>query len=121
MAILHQKPYPGNWRISLTTGKEVMSEIRRIDKLYARLLAKQPKSTAASLIGAVVTFSVADGKAAYVVVKDRPLTVQHVPIGDAWHVHRCTLNGLDEAEVRRQLQGAEMWQRLGRKKRGAAT
>lgn len=72
-----------------------------------------PRSTNKSYIGAVLMFPVADGNAVYVVIKDKPLTVQHVPIGDAWEADRCTIRGIDRQEVREQLEERERW--FGRK------
>ena len=53
--------------------------------------------------GALIKFPVADGYAHYVVLRQKPLAVAHVPYGDAYQVSAATIRGLREADVRRQL------------------
>jgi len=110
MAKLDPKPYPGDWEMKFDTT-DIQTEIRRTDALLDALLDKQPNSTAKSYVGAVLMFGVADGNAIYVVTKDRPLTLQHVPIGDAYCVDRCTMRGIDRQEVRDRLEFRERWGR----------
>lgn len=105
MARLKPGPYPGNWDTDVK--KNFSAELRRTDLMFASLLKKQPRSTSRSYVGAVLSFPIADGAAYYVVVQDHPLTVQHLLIDDGWRANRCTIAGIDRAEVRDQLR----WQR----------
>jgi len=48
----------------------------------------------------VIMFPVADGYAYYVVVSEKPLTMQWVPYGDRWQVHPALIRGLTLKEVK---------------------
>lgn len=101
MAKLLDGEYPGDWESDWSKG--VAAEIARTDKLYRALAEAQPDADAKDLKGAILRFPRADGYAVYIVVKHAPLTLQHLPVGDAWHADRCTIKGVDVAEVRKQL------------------
>ena len=53
---------------------------------------------------------VADGHAVYAVTSIKPLTLRHIPVGDAWHAHPALIRGLRAEDVK------ELW---GREKRWA--
>lgn len=110
MARLIRGNPPGDWGIDFK--KDVVAEIHRTDRLLDALYRRQPKSADASYRGAVLSFGVADGKAFYIVVKDKPLTLMHIPYGDAWTVCRCTMNGIDRQEVEYQLERHEFWTKM---------
>ena len=52
-----------------------------------------------SLVGALYSEPFADGRAYYVVVKDKPLTVAQVPIWDSWHLHPALIRGLNADDI----------------------
>jgi len=58
---------------------------------------------AGSLVGAFVHFPFADGCATYVVKKERPLQLLHVPYMDGYQASAITIRGLRVSDVRRQL------------------
>jgi hypothetical protein len=64
------------------------------------------------LTGAVLRFPAADGYAVYRVVKHRPLTLEHVPYGDAWRIPAAHLRGLTHDDVRDQLRRNRKWKKL---------
>jgi hypothetical protein len=68
-----------------------------LDAHCAQLRANAPEG---SVVGALLQFPRGDGYALYVVTKEKPLVVQHVNIGDAWHVDGITIRGLRLADVR---------------------
>ena len=110
MAKLDATPYPGDWDFPAgLRGKELTAAFAKIDRQFAALTERQPRSTAKSLVGAMLRFPRGDGYAHYVVVKDKPLTLQHIPVGDAWRVEDCTLRGINVTDVRRQLRWSEFW------------
>ncbi len=74
-----------------------------LEKLYATSAAIDFTNPKADLTGAVVKFPIADGYAVYVVSKNSPLTVQHVPFGDAWQIYAPTIRGLNRADILEQL------------------
>lgn len=64
-------------------------------------------------IGEVITFSVADGRAYYMVFSEKPLKLLHLPIGDCWefpYVHRLTLK-----EVKQKVASQKALDRLFQK------
>jgi len=63
-----------------------------MDTLHQR---RQPNS----LINAVIHFPYADSHAQYLVVKDKPLRLMHLPFGDAWQVSAATIRGLRLGDV----------------------
>lgn len=63
------------------------------------------------LTGAVLTFPIADGKAVYVVTKNRPLTLSHVPVGDEWTIDPALIRGIRRVDVLQQLKRAAFWSR----------
>lgn len=103
MAKLSPKPYPGNWDLDFT-AEDLNAEFAKQDAQLDRIFANQPALDEQSIVGACLEFPVADGKAFYVVIKDKPLTIAHVPVGDAWHIDECTLRGINASYVRRSLQ-----------------
>lgn len=46
------------------------------------------------LVGELVKFPVGDGYAIYVVADVKPLTLVHVPVGDAWQIPKAHARGL---------------------------
>ncbi|MHA2063249.1 MAG: hypothetical protein ACXABY_02590 [Candidatus Thorarchaeota archaeon] len=49
--------------------------------------------------GGLISFGVADGSAIYIVVKTKPLTLQHVPFCDGYSVHPALIRGLNKADI----------------------
>lgn len=56
-----------------------------------------------TLIGALVTFPIADGRACYRVSKVRPLTLQHIPIGDGYRIPDAHMRGLTERDIKQHV------------------
>lgn len=77
--------------------------VREFDALRAESAKIDFTDDSASLVGALLSWQVADGYANYVVTKDAPLTVQHVPFMDAYTVDPALIKGLDPGDVRAQL------------------
>jgi len=60
----------------------------------------------------VIDFPVADGTAYYVVVTEKPLTLQHVEFCDGYKVHPALIRGLTLADVNHQLEFASRLRKL---------
>lgn len=58
-----------------------------VQKLMETSAAKDPDDPNLDLKGFVLTFPRGDGHAVYIVSKVRPLTVEHVPVCDAWRAY----------------------------------
>jgi len=65
-----------------------------------------------NLEGAIWRMPVADSYAHYLVVKNYPLTLQHIDYSDAWSVPTYVLRGLTRADVVDHLLAQRAWQRL---------
>jgi hypothetical protein len=102
MAKVSDQPYPGDWELDFSNAYwQKKSEEQ--EKRLAAIIAAQPTPDNPSLVGACLRFPRGDGNAFYVVVKDRPLTIAHVPVGDAWQADECTLRGINAGYVRKRL------------------
>ena len=60
----------------------------------------------------VIKFHVADGYAYYLVVKEKPLILQHVGFGDNYQAHPALIRGLTLADVNDQLDREERLNKL---------
>lgn len=56
-----------------------------------------------SVVNAVISFPHADSYAMYLVKKDKPLLLMHLPLGDAWQVDQATIRGLRLTDVERMV------------------
>ncbi len=59
-----------------------------------------------TVVDVLLQFSVADGHAVYRVVDDKRLTLEHIPIGDAYHADHRLLRGLRVEEIREDEKNA---------------
>jgi len=78
----------------------------RLDNLLGELQSKvtQEQIDRGDVEGVVLQFPFADGYAYYLVTKATPLTVEHLPIGDAWEVNPALIRGLRKQDVLDQAQ-----------------
>ena len=110
MAKLANTPFPGDWEIDY--DKPIDDEFKRTDKMLQALMDNQPTPDSKTLVGAVLMFPVADGKAIYVVTRDSPLTIAWIPYGDAWQVDACMVRGINKDDVRQHLKRHAMCKEL---------
>ncbi len=69
------------------------------DKVYEALQAVSDALPLGEVKGLLVSFPYADGYAVYRVKSDKPLTLEHVPFGDAWQADPATIRGLRLQDV----------------------
>lgn len=69
------------------------------DSLFAALEARSDALPEGEVLGALYGAPYADGKAWYVVVKEKPLTVANVPVWDAWQLPDAHVRGLNKADI----------------------
>ncbi len=55
------------------------------------------------LVGEILRWQRADGYAQYMVVSQKPLTLAHLVIGDAWQVEAALIRGLRLTDVREMV------------------
>jgi len=81
--IEHEVPAP---QFDFKTDKNFAGYQARVDVYLedVKNKLKEYKYGQSPLFGEIISFSVADGYAQYMVVSSRPLRLLHLPIGDAW-------------------------------------
>jgi hypothetical protein len=97
MAMLSNDPIAGFTQLP---GEGFSGYLYRTDKLLKDLLDTAAALPEGQYKGTVLSFPVADGKAMYLVQKTRPLTLQHIPFGDAWEIPAAHLRGLNMDDVK---------------------
>ena len=79
-------------------NESFLEYIERQDKMLEDLNKQAENSK--NLVGQIIDFPVADGKALYLVEKLNPLTLSHIPYGDAYTVHPALIKGLDIDDIK---------------------
>lgn len=102
MARLERTSYPGFQRKDGETHERWDERTQGLlDDLEKASSKKDPRVN--PLAGALVRFQVADGYAFYVVTREEPLTLQHVPFLDGYQANEATVRGVNKNTVRTQL------------------
>lgn len=98
MAELDNKLAPGDWN---STDDDSYA---RTEKLLQALQEESNRiKLSETIVGVVVQFPIADGYAWYRVIKQRPLTLQHIPICDAFQIPHPYLRGLRKSDIVRMV------------------
>jgi hypothetical protein len=82
--------YPGDWKYKDGESWE------DYDARCKAMLDAIPKDK-------ILRFPIADGQALYFIEKMKPLTLQHIPYGDAWHIPGAHMKGLTAADAERMI------------------
>jgi len=77
------------------------------DKWLEELPKKVRKEGKGDAVGTIMRWGVADGSALYIVVKQKPLTLSHIEIGDAYRVPYMMIRGCRLTDVREFMQEEE--------------
>ena len=115
MARLSATPYPWKWREpeydfpNITSFEEVLKQEQAALDALVRQSAELPPG---QVVGAVLSWPVADGQAFYLVIREKPLTLQHIPYGDAWRVDPVLIRGLRRDDVLRMLEAEKRFQEI---------
>lgn len=80
----------------------VKAEDEWVEKLAG--FCRKHSNSRSDLIGEVIRFPRADGYAMYMVYKLRPLTLIHLPVGDAWRIEEFAERGLRLEDVRQKIE-----------------
>lgn len=75
------------------------AEVARFDELCA-ISDSLPDG---QIVGAMLQFPVADGFAAYRVMSEKPLRLEHVAVGDGYQISPAHIRGLRKADVVEKL------------------
>ncbi len=100
MARLAAKPVEGEW--GMKAGEGVDDYLRRTDAMFKALTDAAAAVLEGGTVGVLLSFPVADGCATYRVSKESPLTLEHVPHGDAWRIPDAHIRGIRKADVLNQ-------------------
>lgn len=95
MAKLDSKRPEGNWELG-NTGNIFEEQ----ERLLAELEKVSSSLNGNDVVGAIIRFPIADGYALYRVTKEKPLTIQHIPFGDAWSIDSAYIRGLRLVDVK---------------------
>lgn len=76
------------------------------------LLARSDALPDDVVVKGVISFPVADGSAFYMVSKEKPLHLIHIPYMDAWEADEITIRGLNVSDVKAMLKRSKSMPRL---------
>lgn len=98
MAKISDKPHSGDWEF---TGEPIEEYLERTRNQLSQLQkeSRQVDIDAGDVVGLILRYPVADGYAWYVVVKDRPLTLQHIPYCDGYRIPDAYIRGLRKQDI----------------------
>lgn len=102
MAKLSKTPHPMDWnkRSNETTDEYFARTGKQIETLQKKSAEAMDSCSA---VGFLMQFPVADGYAYYVITSTTPLTLQHVPYGDAYQAAPAHLRGIRMSDVARAM------------------
>lgn len=106
MAQLSKRPYP------MPKANDIRERIRLGDKVMAELKQKSLELEPGKIVGAILQFSVADGFAPYIVVKEKPLTLQWIPFLDEYRADPALIRGLRKADIQGRLETDKRWNEI---------
>jgi len=94
-----------DWQERDGEGRRACSD--RTDGMLARLMEASDAVDidAGTVEGVVLQFPVADGYAIYRVSRASPLTLEHIPVGDAWRIPAAHIRGIRRRDVLEQAAG----------------
>lgn len=90
---------------SLSPQEWQAQEKRQLDRAAARARANSP----GDLVGELLRWQRADGHAVYMVTSERPLTLAHVDVGDAYFVEGALIRGLTLGDARAMVEQERRW------------
>jgi len=67
--------------------------------LFEEALADRSHQDLDNIVGSLIKIGWADGYAAYIIVKARPMTLMHVYLGDGWQVPFYMIRGLRKIDL----------------------
>lgn len=100
MARLATKPVEGEW--DMQDGEDFKDYSKRTDGMFKALTDAAATVPEGSVVGLLMSFPIADGCATYRVSKESPLTLEHVPYGDAWQIPYAHIRGIRKADALEQ-------------------
>lgn len=99
VAQLHAKAY----EFKRKEGLDFLGRLREEELELQRLTEQAAALKEDELVGALVTFPVADGRAIYLVKSEAPLKLQHIPFFDGYQIDSATIRGLRLEDIRKRV------------------
>lgn len=93
-------------------GEDYKAYQARSDAMFDKLTAESDALPEGAVVGAIITFPFADGHAMYRVASAKPLKLQHLPYGDAWHADPAMIRGLRLSEVEQKVKRSRALHKL---------
>lgn len=84
---------------------ELEAEKQWLEQVKADLRSKAK----GDLVGEEVQFPRGDGYARYLIAKQRPFTLVHLDVGDAWHADGATIRGFRLQDARARVEADRRW------------
>jgi len=84
---------------------ELKAETVWVEKIQADLRSKAK----GDLVGEELRFPRGDGYARYLIAKQRPFTLVHLELGDAWHADGATIRGFRLQDARVRVEAERRW------------
>lgn len=110
---------PPDFEDSLVDGRYDMKLDDQLHNDYFdRLSAEAKRLNSGDLVGEMIHFPVADGAAQYMVWKQKPLQLIHLPVHDAWQIPEAHARGLNVTDVRAMVQSDKRLAELFGRKTG---
>ncbi len=85
---------------------------QRSDAKFQELMDISDNLPEGEIVGAMLHWPRADGRAYYQVVCARPLQVQHIPYSDGWAVEEALIRGLRKADILEQIRRDRAWKKM---------
>jgi len=120
MAKLTDLPAQIKAKFERMPGEDFVAVLDRENSALDALIEHSSSLPEGEIIGAVISFTVADGKAKYRVESGKPLALAHIPFGDRYQVSPIMIRGLREEDVRQMVESERKLHALfsGKKRMG---
>jgi hypothetical protein len=96
MAQLHPQPYP----LPDPDYSVRYPQLDAHDQAFKSLLERSDALPEGQYVGKMIGWGRGDGTAWYLVTCMRPITLQWVPVGDAWQVEEALIRGLNRQDIK---------------------
>ena len=106
--------------LEFKTGEDYAAYHKRSEAAFAELQKVSDELPVGEVVGAILSFPYADGKAFYQVLSTKPLRLCHIPYVDAYHVGDPTIRGLRLADIKAMVAQDRRWREMFPPFKGAA-
>lgn len=94
-------PAPPSWDFDTPMDDNLKAE----QDWIAALALEARRTNPGDLVGEVIHFPVADGRACYMIWKHKPFQLVWLPLGDAWTADSVLIRGLRLSDARERIEG----------------